>query len=215
MEGFDKIKDINLSELDEDHTLESELGSDHSVTPSEEIGEEGPVARKIEDGEAYERPEGRYYTIDADITEAEIRNFMLGHAYREPLIILINVIAVVFAAYYVFKGTGTTSLSLAITIIVLIYYPFTTILKAKSIKKTNTAFRETFHYIFDEKACHLQLSQEAIDVEWRYFTKMMILKSVVVVYTGKNNGYIVPTKDMKEKREEIIAFLKEKIRAGK
>ncbi len=202
MKGFDKIKDLDLSTLDENNKLSDEVKKEEKAAAELE----GPkVKEKMDD------PVGRYYTIDADITEKELRSFLLNHAYRQPFAILVMAFALALPIIYAVKGLNVP-MALAIAAVIWIYYPLTLVLRARKIKKQNTAFSETFHYMFDEKGCHLQLTNEAIDVEWKYFQKLIITKTVAIIYTSKKHGYIVPIKDMGAQEAEIKAFLTEKIK---
>ena len=99
--------------------------------------------------------------------------------------------------------------------LILVYYPLTIVLRTRGLKRNSKVFQQTFHYLLDEEGLHLKVDKEAVDVEWKYVRKLMILKSSVVVYTGKHNAWIIPTKDMVDQKEEIIAFLKEKTQTGK
>ena len=50
---------------------------------------------------------------------------------------------------------------------------------------------------------------DAIDVEWKKVTKLIFYKSVAVIYTGKNNAFLIPSAAMGTQREEIMNFIKE------
>lgn len=222
MEGFDKIRDLNLAELGEKKDVEEEIpeeieeGQQESLAERNEEEEESLESDLSEDSvpqkkEKMDDPVGKHYYVDADITETVLRKFLFGHSYRQPVSILITVMAILFPIIYIVKGSPQTPLAIMVAVVILIYYPLTIFMKAKKIKRTNKTFAERFHYMFDEKGCHLQLSEEAIDVDWKYFKKIMVLKSLVVIYTNRYNGYIVPTENMGEQKEEIIDFLREKI----
>ena len=68
---------------------------------------------------------------------------------------------------------------------------------------------DEFHYMFDEWRLHLELGDDAIDVEWKKVTKLIFYKSVAVIYTGKNNAFLIPSAAMGTQREEIMNFIKE------
>lgn len=195
MEGFDKIKNKNLADWEKDQKAEAAV---EETTP--------------EVKETIDAPVGRNYVIDTEIEVPELRSFLMGHAYHQPTTWFIMILAIVFPSYYVFKNNANIGMAVIIAAVIFIIYPLTLIRKAKIIKNSNKTFQEIFHYMLDEVGFHLQLSDQAIDVEWKYFRKLMITKNAVVVYTGKSNGYIIPMKDMGDKKEEIIAFLQEKIK---
>ncbi|MDO4975914.1 MAG: hypothetical protein Q4E53_01515 [Eubacteriales bacterium] len=202
MSKLNKIKNVNLADLDADHTLENALSEDMADLAVDPTVPQ--VTEKIAD------PVGRNYEIISEITVKEIRDFLLGHAYHQITTYAILLMGIAYGVFMYFQYKNPI-VPVAVIVFVLLFYPLILMGRAKKIKNTNKTFSETFHYMLDEKGCHLQLSHEAIDVEWKYFQKMMNVGSAVVVYTNKNNGYIIPVKDMGDKKEEIIAFLQEKI----
>ena len=215
MEGFDKIKNIKLSDLDEDNTLEDQLQPEKK---KDKIPEEADLSGKSAEENQEERtPVGRHYVIDAEITEQELRNFRLAHEYRRPTILLVNAVAIFFIIYSALSGVKGMNLGLTIGlgILIILYYPFIIATKTKGIKNNSKVFQQVFHYMLDEEGLHLKVDKESVDVEWKYVRKLMVLKSSLVVYTGKANAWIIPTKDMGDQKDEITAFLQEKIQTGK
>ena len=63
--------------------------------------------------------------------------------------------------------------------------------------------------MLDEWGLHLEIEDDAIDVEWKKVTKMIFYKSVAVIYTGKNNAFLIPSTAMGARREEIMSFIEE------
>lgn len=215
MEGFDKIKNIKLSDLDEDNTLEDQLQPEKK---KDKTPEEADLSEKSAEENQEERtPVGRHYVIDAEITEQELRNFRLAHEYRRPTILLVNAVAIFFIIYSALSGVKGMNLGLTIGlgILIILYYPFIIATKTKGIKNNSKVFQQVFHYMLDEEGLHLKVDKESVDVEWKYVRKLMVLKSSLVVYTGKANAWIIPTKDMGDQKDEITAFLQEKIQTGK
>ena len=215
MEGFDKIKNIKLADLDEENTLEDQLQPEKKKSngPEETLSSEETKEADSED----RVPVGRHYVIDAEITESELRNFRLAHEYRRPTILLVNAMAIFFIIYSALRGVNGMNMGVTIGlgILIILYYPFIIATKTKGIKNNSKVFQQVFHYVLDEEGLHLKVGTEAVDVEWKYVTKLMVLKSSLVVYTGKVNAWIIPAKDMGDQKEEIIAFVKEKTQSGK
>lgn len=205
MAELNKIKNVNLADLDAGHTLEDALNEKQTDKTPQATDKTPQVTDKMAD------PVGRNYKIDANITVKEIQDFLLGHAYHQPLTYLLVLAGIAYGVFMYFQMKNVV-VSILIIGLVIIFYPITLISRARKVKNRNKTFSETFHYMFDEVGCHLQLSHEAIDIEWKYFHNILKTGSVVIIYTNKINGYIVPVKDMGDKKEEIIAFLTEKIK---
>lgn len=180
--------------------------SDEKVTVEESGEQEQPeeLAKK----EMME-PQGKHFRIDAEITQQELTAFLFGHTYRQPLMILVTVLAIAWPIAVLVKKQGNIAMPLICSLFILIWIPFTTYLRAKNAKKLNTAYQHTFHYMLDEWGLHLELGDDAIDVEWKKVTKMIFYKSVAVIYTGKNNAFLIPSAAMGAQRQEIISFIEE------
>ena len=154
-------------------------------------------------------PQGKYYRIDADITQSALNTFLFGHTYRQPLMILVTVLAIAWPIAVIVKKQGNIAMPLICSLFILIWIPFTTYLRAKNAKKLNPIYEQPFHYMFDEWGLHLELGDDAIDVEWKKVTKMIFYKSVAVIYTGKNNAFLIPTEAMGAQRGDILSFIEE------
>lgn len=218
MEGFDKIRNMNLAELgdhdDDDQEMDSLIVSEDTM--EEDAAEESCIIDETdEDGvpklkKTMADPVGTYYRVDADITNEEMRNFLLGHTYRQPITYILYILAILFPIACMIKGKDVL-MALFVSVMIIVYYPLTIFMRSKKVMNTNKTFANTFHYMFDEVGCHLEVGEQAVDVEWKYFHKILALKSVVVIYTSKVNGYLIPTKDMGASQEEIVAFLKKNV----
>ena len=237
MKSFEEISKMNLAELDRpDGTGEEELetettgaagdssvrseveatgnaGADDLET-SEDMMAESSDSEDAKQAEELEKkvmmePQGKHYRIDADITQSALNTFLFGHTYRQPLMILVTVLAIAWPIAVIVKKQGNIAMPLICSLFILIWIPFTTYLRAKNARKLNPIYEQTFHYMLDEWGLHLELSENAIDVEWKKATKIIFYKSVAVIYTGKNNAFLIPTEAMGAQRADILNFIEE------
>ena len=207
MKNFEKISKMNLADLDRPEGIieeESIQDADLCVEKTAQNPEDGELAKK----EMME-PQGRHFRVDANVTEKELKAFLFGHTYRQPLMIIVTILAIVWPLAVLIKKQGSVTMPLICSLFILIWIPFTTNLRAKNAKKLNPIYNEEFHYMFDEWGLHLELGDDAIDVEWKKITKLIFYKSVAVIYTGKNNAFLIPSAAMGTQREEIMNFIKE------
>ena len=209
MKNFEKISKMNLADLDRPEGIieeESIQDADLCVEKTAQNPEDGERSETIVTENVQEQPEelakkemmepqGRHFRVDANVTEKELKAFLFGHTYRQPLMIIVTILAIVWPLAVLIKKQGSV--------------PFTTNLRAKNAKKLNPIYNEEFHYMFDEWGLHLELGDDAIDVEWKKVTKLIFYKSVAVIYTGKNNAFLIPSAAMGTQREEIMNFIKE------
>ena len=121
MKSFEEISKMNLAELDRpagagEEELETETtgaAGNHSVSDADKAGTPGAddletsinMSAAGSDNEEEKQPEelekkvmmepqGKHYRIDADITQSALNTFLFGHTYRQPLMILVTVLAI-------------------------------------------------------------------------------------------------------------------------
>ena len=237
MKSIEEISKMNLADLDrpdgaEEEELETEItgaagdssvrsevkatgnaGADDLET-SEYMMAESSDSEDAKQAEELEKkvmmePQGKHFFIDAEITQQELNTFLFGHTYRQPLMILVTILAIAWPIAVIVKGQSNIAMPVICSLFILIWIPFTTYLRAKNAKKLNPLYEKPFHYMLDEWGLHLEIEDDAIDVEWKKVTKMIFYKSVAVIYTGKNNAFLIPSAAMGARKEEIMSFIEE------
>ena len=227
MKSFEEISRMNLADLDRPDTISEETESLHKEADgvdgetgdtknteeaadslNESVSEGGQAGEELAKKEMME-PQGQHFFVNAIISQQELNAFLFGHTYRQPLMILVTVLAIAWPLAVLIKKQGNIAMPLICSLFILIWIPFTTYLRAKNAKKLNPIYNEEFHYMFDEWGLHLELGDDAIDVEWKKVTKLIFYKSVAVIYTGKNNAFLIPSAAMGTQREEIMRFIGE------
>lgn len=191
---------------------EAEVSDDGQEDQEAEASDGGQTDREVEvmgEPQKMAEPTGRHYYIDAEITRKEMTFFLLGHNYRQPIILLATAMAIIWPILSVIKGQKNLVYVFILALFILLYFPLSALNRGRNLKKLNPAYEKTFYYMLDEAGLHLELGEEAIDVEWKRILKVMYLKSVIVLYTGRTNAFLIPTKDMGTQKEEVIAFIKE------
>lgn len=219
-----KKEDEIEEELELAESLETEEGTDGPGTALEPAGggalttgeaedsEEEPEVEVVDEGEKLKQPVGQHYYIDATMTPKEMRAFLFAHNYRSPLMIAALVIAILWPVYTVVKAEGSLPIALLCTAVVLIFMPFSIWYRGKASITQNPIYKNTFHYMLDEEGVHLKIDSRVVDVPWKQVTKVLTLKSCVVVYTGKINAYLIPTEAMGSQKEEILSFIRSRTR---
>lgn len=194
-------------------TEEGTTGTDGLETSADRLAEtsdseETKQAEELEKKEMME-PQGKHFFIDAEIAQQELNAFLFGHTYRQPLMILVTILAIAWPIAVIVKGQSNIAMPLICSLFILLWIPFTTYLRARNAKKLNPLYDKPFHYMLDEWGLHLEIEDDAIDVEWKKVTKMIFYKSVAVIYTGKNNAFLIPSAAMGARRKEIMSFIEE------
>lgn len=171
----------------------------------------GTAGTKAASGEKKQmrQPEGTHYYIDAQITEKELMAFLFGHNYRQPIMLIALLIAVIWPVMVIIRNDSNMIFAIALAAIVLVVLPLSTWNRGRKAARSNPSYKQTFHYMVDEWGLHLELGDECLDLEWNKVYKCMFLKSVTAIYTGKVNAFLIPTAAMGGQKEEINAFIKE------
>ena len=185
MKSFEEISKMNLAELDRpdgageeeletettgaagDSSVRSEVettgnaGADDSET-SEYMMAESSDSEDAKPAEELEKkvmmePQGKHFFIDAEITQQELNTFLFGHTYRQPLMILVTILAIAWPIAVIVKGQSNIAMPVICSLFILIWIPFTTYLRAKNAKKLNPLYEKPFHYMLDEWGLHLEI----------------------------------------------------------
>lgn len=218
MKGFDKIRDMNLAELEKvsdqasDQTEEDQDLSDGKEAVSQNGEKESKNSCVME-------PQGKYYEMNAAMTEEVMRDFFFGHYYRQPIMLALLLIGAVSLGYVFTGKANTPMLYVMISAFIFLGYPLSFFFKAHITVRRNPLYKAPFYYMMDQWGFHLKvetgypdIETKCLDIEWKRFIKTRRLKKSAVLYTGKNNGYLLPYVDLGDKKEEIIAFCEEKIK---
>lgn len=208
VQSIEEIQGADETADREEKAEESKESEESEEKATAEESEEPAQPEELAKKEMME-PQGKHFRVDAEITQQELTAFLFGHTYRQPLMILVTILAIAWPVAVLVKKQGSITMPLICSLFILIWIPLTTYLRAKNAKKLNTAYQHTFHYMLDEWGLHLELGDDAIDVEWKKVTKMIFYKSVAVIYTGKNNAFLIPSAAMGAQRQEIISFIEE------
>ena len=106
MKNFEKISKMNLADLDRPEGIieESIQDADLCVEKTAQNPEDGERSETIVTENVQEQPEelakkemmepqGRHFRVDANVTEKELKAFLFGHTYRQPLMIIVTILA--------------------------------------------------------------------------------------------------------------------------
>ena len=140
MKSFEEISKMNLAELDRpDGAGEEELETSEDMMVESSDSEDAKQAEELEKKVMME-PQGKHFFIDAEITQQELNTFLFGHTYRQPLMILVTILAIAWPIAVIVKGQSNIAMPLICSLFILIWIPFTTYLRAKNAKKLNPLY---------------------------------------------------------------------------
>lgn len=203
-----KFEGANNDDLYEDVELDENgepIEKVESIAPHANVEEVKPAGPKV-----LPDPVGNHYYMNAEIEEKELRNFLFGTNYRNPMMIFATLLAIAWPIYTLVKeGTSKILVPCLAAALILVYMPFSLYNRAKQAKAKNPSFKEAvYHYLIDEEGIHMLVNGDLAEAKWAQIKKVVYFKSVVVPYVDRSI-MILPTKDMGSHTEEITAFIKE------
>lgn len=213
MKSFEEISKMNLADIGESEEETAEVSVEEDGLQMMEISEDSAGTSEAEvevvgEVKKMREPVGAHYYIDAKITEKEFLAFLFAHNYRQPMIIIASIVAIAWPVMAYVRGDSNLLFALALAAIVILFMPFSTWSRGRKAIQSNPIYQETFHFMIDEWGVHLELGDQAVDVEWSRIQKCVFLKSVTALYTNKINAHLIPTCAMGDQAQEINQFIK-------
>ena len=176
-------------------------------------GEDGAQASEPEKEVKHEmaKPVGEHYYVNARVTDRELIPFVFRHTYSQPVTILCTVIGIVWPIYNLIRHQNLIY-SLVCAFVFLVFYPLSTYIQGKKANKANRVYEDEFHYMVDEFGLHLEVLGDAADFAWKDVNRVTVMKPVLVLYTGRNRAFLMPTGAMGDQKDTIIEFIRRHIR---
>lgn len=195
---------INVSDKQEELTGEMLPESDETDETETEAGEsKDPLAELYGDMEI---------SLDFKMDKWDLYLFLLNHAYMS-LSGFIGIALSLFCLWMAIgefasgQATSTTWVFLFVGVWFLIINPITMFGKAAMQLKTNATLRKPITYVFTEKGLIQQLEGVKVGCRWEQITKVVKMKRIWVLYTGKMRGNILPVRQFGENREALMELI--------
>ncbi len=209
MSDFEKISKMDLANIDRPDGAADPEAESSAQTEAESTAENGTEEKQVKHEMA--KPVGEHYYVNAMVTDKELIPFVFRHTYTQPVTLIFTVIGIVWPIYNLITHQRMM-ISLACAFVFLIFYPLSTYVQGKKANKANRIYDDEFHYMVDEVGLHLEVLGDAADFAWKDVVKMTVMKPVLVLYTGRNRAFLMPTGAMGDQKDTIIEFIRRHIR---
>ena len=152
--------------------------------------------------------------LDFKVDKWDMYAFLMHHSYMS----LSGIIGILLSLFCIGRAinefvSGTTSPTTAIFVVVglwfLVISPITMLGKAAMQIKTNSFLQEPITYIFTENGLIQEQGEMKAGCRWEQVTKVVRMKRVWILYTGKVRGSIMPVRQFGEQGEELKALIAE------
>ena len=155
--------------------------------------------------------------IDMQLNAKDIWLFSMYHSNRGFLLIF-NVLFTVVMYYYMITSwnkidTPRKMMFVLLANMFLIIQP--AMLYLKSAKQTRSeAIRAGLSLEINDEGIVVSSKGESIDFKWESGFRSRIVPGIIIIYVDAVRGYLLPDRYTKEKKEKIVAVLKEKTRVS-
>ena len=152
--------------------------------------------------------------LDFKVDKWDMYAFLMHHSYMS----LSGIIGILLSLFCIGRAisefvSGTTSPTTAIFVVVglwfLVISPITMLGKAAMQIKTNSFLQKPITYIFTENGLIQEQGEMKAGCRWEQVTKVVRMKRVWILYTGKVRGSIMPVRQFGEQGEVLKALIAE------
>jgi len=152
--------------------------------------------------------------LDFKVDKWDMYAILMHHSYMS----LSGIIGILLSLFCIGRAisefvSGTTSPTTAIFVVVglwfLVISPITMLGKAAMQIKTNSFLQKPITYIFTENGLIQEQGEMKAGCRWEQVTKVVRMKRVWILYTGKVRGSIMPVRQFGEQGEELKALIAE------
>lgn len=142
--------------------------------------------------------------FDVTIKSGDLYDYMMRHTYNSPAGILGSGVGALMVVAGTMRGQW---LFVILGAVLLLYLPWTLLIKSKRQALTNPAFKEPLHYIVDEEGISVSQKGETQKQKWQDMYRAVSTSRSVIVYTSRVAACIFPKRDMKDQTAHVIEMI--------
>ncbi len=156
-------------------------------------------------------------SFNIQLNPGELFRFNMHQTYtttQGPVSVILALLAFVMAGVSFFcQSAGYGVLYLAVGVLFLTYIPLTLWMRAKQALKKNEVLAGMLHYVVSEKGFEVSCGDESGLLLWEDIYKIVSTKTQVLVYSSRNNAYIIPRDQLGEQYEALKELAKAQLQA--
>ncbi len=143
-------------------------------------------------------------TFDIQITAGDLYDYMLRHAYHGAQGLLGSAAGAL--AILVFLSNHQF-IYLAAGVVLLLYLPWNLFIKSRQQMLGNSAFKKPLHYVLNEEGISVSQDEVTECQKWENMHKAVATSRNIIVYTSRINACIFPRRELKDKEQQVVAFI--------
>ena len=142
--------------------------------------------------------------LDVKIEAKDLYDYMVAHTYSKP----INILASCFGGLMVVVGVMTGYwYSIIGGVVLLVYLPWSLFLRSRQQAVNNPTFKETLHYVLDDKGITISLGEQTQSQDWENMYKAISTNKSIIVYTSPVNATIFPRRALGDNVTQCIQII--------
>lgn len=173
--------------------------------------------------------------FDINITPGVLYDYMLSHMYRTPS----GIIGAAVGALMIIAFCMTLKPPyLIVGIVIIAYVPWTLFIRSRQQYLANPAYKKPLHFKMDDEGItvsqgeNLTVSKdvtgdesssvqgdvsgaESSSVSWADVYKASSSPSSILIYTGKVNAFMLPKKDLGDRKSAVIQMISTHVEPSK
>lgn len=142
--------------------------------------------------------------FDVQIKARDLYDYMLRHTYSGMSGILGTIVGFLLIMNFVMNGGFISAI---MGVVIILYLPWTLLLKAQQQIAKNPAFKEPLHFKMTEEGVEISQGETAQQQAWNDMVKAVSTRNSIILYTSKVNASIFPKRDLEEKMPAIIEMI--------
>lgn len=142
--------------------------------------------------------------IDVKIGAGDLYDYLLMHTYNSMSGLLGSLVGALLVILALYTGQW---LFLIGGIVLLVYLPWTLFLKSRQQALTNPVFKESLHYVLDEKGLTVSQKEATSSIAWENMVKAVSTSRSIILYTSRVNATIFPRRQMGDKTAAVIEVI--------
>lgn len=142
--------------------------------------------------------------FDVNMTSSALYDYNMHHTYTSSAGIVGTAFGAMLLIIYV---SNMQPAFLFAGLVVILYSPVALWINSKKQVKLNPMFRNPLHYVMDDEGVTVSQGDQEISVTWEQMFKAQSTNQSLLLYTGKNNAWVFPKKDLGEKRYDVIEMI--------
>lgn len=142
--------------------------------------------------------------FDVKVTPSVLYDYMLYHTYTGASGLIGSVVGALLVVAF-FMGAGV--LCLIAGLVILVYLPWTLLLKSRQQYLANPAFQNSLHYKMTDEGVEVSQNGEVQSQKWEDMYKAVSTPNSLILYTSPINASIFPKKDLGEMASGVIEMI--------